>query len=74
MAEHNFVICINNTGYEASLEPRKLYEVLPDPVAVKHEQLRVIDESGEDYLYPASFFLAVQLPENIAEQIAQSAA
>jgi hypothetical protein len=46
------VICILNRGYEVSLEPRKVYEVLRDPDAAKHGQLRVVDESGEDYLYP----------------------
>ena len=51
------VVCIDNTGYPASLEPRKLYQVLPDPEAKAHGQLRVVDESGEDYLYPASLFL-----------------
>lgn len=56
------VICIDNTGYEASLERRKLYAVVPDPVAGSHKLLRVVDESGEDYLYPQSYFLPVSLP------------
>lgn len=56
------VICIDNTGYEASLERRKLYAVLPDPAANSHKLLRVVDESGEDYLYPQSYFLPVSLP------------
>ena len=56
------VVCLSNVGYEASLERRKLYGILPDPEAKKHKLLRVIDESGEDYLYPESFFLAVALP------------
>jgi len=59
---------ISNHGYEVSLEQRKLYEVLPDKTASKHSQLRVIDESGEDYLYPASMFMEVALPEEIAAQ------
>ena len=50
-------VCIDNTGYPVSLEPRKLYQVLPDSEAKAHGQLRVIDESGEDYLFPASLFL-----------------
>ena len=56
------VICVNNTGYEASLERRKLYSALVDAGARKHKLIRVIDESGEDYLYPESYFLAVTLP------------
>lgn len=67
---HNFVICINNHGYEASLEQRKLYEVLPDEQASKHGQLRVIDESGEDYLFPKNMFINVALNEEIAEKMA----
>jgi hypothetical protein len=47
-----FVLCIKNKGFEVSLEPRKLYQVLPDRDAARHQQLRVIDESGEDYLIP----------------------
>jgi len=54
MNKHQFAICINNRGYEVSLERRKLYEILADADAEKHQQIRVIDESGEDYLYPAS--------------------
>ena len=69
----SYVICISNEGYEVSLEPRKLYEVLEDPLAAKHDQLRVVDESGEDYLYPSSLFVGVDLPESIQDQI-QSAA
>jgi hypothetical protein len=55
-------VCVINTGYEASLERRKLYSVLADAEAKKHKLIRVIDESGEDYLYPESFFLSVALP------------
>ena len=50
MTKREFVICIDNHGYEASLEMRKLYEIINDADAEKHGQLRVIDESGEDYL------------------------
>lgn len=57
-----FVICLENEGYEVSLERRKVYQTLPDPDASKHRQIRVIDESGEDYLYPSGNFLAVELP------------
>jgi hypothetical protein len=60
--KHQFVICILTADYAASLEKRKIYEVLPDTEAGKHGHLRVIDESGEDYLYPASLFVPVELP------------
>jgi len=70
---HKFLICINNNGYEASLEQRKLYEILPDETASRHNQLRVIDESGEDYLYPNNMFMDVALTEEIAERVAKIA-
>lgn len=55
-------LCLRNAGYEVSLERRKIYQVIPDRDAIAHRQLRVIDESGEDYLYPANFFAPVKLP------------
>ena len=70
---HKFVVCLENTGYQASLEQRKLYEVITDPEAAKHGQLRVIDESGEDYLFPKSMFLEVPLSEDIAERVVRVA-
>ena len=63
--EKSFVVCINNKGYPASLEIRKLYQAIPDETAAKVRQVRVIDESGEDYLYPESYFVPVQLPDAI---------
>lgn len=69
MTEHHLVVCTKNSGYEVSLELRKLYEVVPDVDAEKHGQVRVIDESGEDYLYPKSFFIPVELPQRIVERI-----
>ena len=62
--EPQFVVCIRNKQYPASLELRKLYQVLPDQGAAKHGQIRVIDESGEDYLYPEGYFIAVELPQS----------
>jgi hypothetical protein len=64
-----FMICVDNRGYESSLEKRKLYEVLADKVAEKHHQMRVIDESGEDYLYPEKFFAPVRLPHITKEKL-----
>ena len=55
--ELDFAVCINNTGYEASLEVGKLYRLIPDDEAASHGYLRVIDESGEDYGYSKSRFL-----------------
>lgn len=64
-----FMICVDNSGYESSLEIRKLYEVLTDREAEKHHQVRVIDESGEDYLYPEKFFAPVRLPHETKEKL-----
>jgi len=61
--KRRFVVCVRNTGYPASLEVRKIYTSLRDRSAEAHGMLRVVDESGEDYLYPAKFFIAVQLPQ-----------
>ena len=68
-----FVVCIDNSGYPASLELRKIYEALADPEAEKHDQVRVVDESGEDYLYPASSFIAIHLPKSVEDAIAKAA-
>ena len=60
---NQFVICINNEDYEVSLERGKVYQVVDDPSALKRDMLRLIDESGEDYLYPSSRFVAIKLPK-----------
>ena len=59
------VVCVENDGYAASLEKRKIYVALRDPVAEKHGLLRIVDESGEDYLYPKTFFRAITLPQAV---------
>lgn len=64
-----FVVCVKNKGYEVSLETRKIYQVLRDPDAAKHKQLRVIDESGEDYLYPQSYFTPIELPQPVRKAV-----
>jgi Gamma-glutamyltranspeptidase len=69
VTKRRFAICVRNDGYEASLERRKIYQVLPDPDAAKHRQVRVIDESGEDYLYPDSYFAAIELPETVRRAV-----
>jgi hypothetical protein len=64
-AETQFAICIKNKGYPASLELRKLYPVIPDASAAAHGQVRIVDESGEDYLYPEEYFVLVKLPQKV---------
>ncbi|MDQ6736006.1 MAG: hypothetical protein M3Z35_18145 [Nitrospirota bacterium] len=63
------VVCVKNLGYEVSLEKRKIYISIADPIAAKHRQVRVIDESGEDYLYPKTFFLPIRLPEPLRNAV-----
>ena len=67
-----FVVCLKNKGYEASLEPRKIYQVLSDLDAAKHRQVRVIDESGDDYLYPATYFSPIELPQPVRKAVLAS--
>lgn len=56
------VVCVDNDGYSVSLEKRKIYVALRDATADKHNMLRIVDESGEDYLYPKALFRSVTLP------------
>jgi hypothetical protein len=69
----HFVVCINNTGYLASLELHKIYRIIPDPGATRLGSLRVVDESGEDYLYPAKWFVPVALPRRIRNSLSRTA-
>jgi hypothetical protein len=71
--EPQFVVCVKNKDYQASLELRKLYQVVADQAAAKHHQLRVIDESGEDYLYPEEYFVPVQLPQATENAVLRAA-
>ena len=59
-----FAICVRNEGAE-DLEVRKVYQIIPDARAAKDKHLRVIDESGEDYLYPADYFITLTLPREV---------
>ena len=68
-----FVICIDNSEYPASLERRKLYEVIPDPDAASLDQLRIKDESGDDYLYPKELFIPVELSSNTEKAVISAA-
>jgi hypothetical protein len=74
MSNSKFAVCLSNEGYPASLEPRKLYEILDDPQASAMAMLRVIDESGEDYLYPTKMFALLTMPESLAEALHNLAA
>ena len=65
----HFAVCLSNAGYEASLEFRKLYAVLDDSDARADDLIRVIDESGEDYLYPARFFQKIDLPVELQRKL-----
>jgi hypothetical protein len=71
--EPRFVICVKNKGYAASLELRKLYQVVSDEAAAKLRQIRVIDESGEDYLYPENYFVVVQVPQSAEKALLRAA-
>ena len=68
-----WVVCLRNEGYEVSLEKRKLYIALPGDPAERHGLLRVIDESGEDYLYPQKFFAEVELPPSLRRAVLTAA-
>jgi hypothetical protein len=67
-----FAVCIDNSEYPASLELHKIYRVLPDEAARSDGDLRIIDESGEDYLFPADYFVAVDLPLPVARMLNRS--
>ncbi|MCG3162203.1 MAG: hypothetical protein JMDDDDMK_03443 [Acidobacteria bacterium] len=68
-----FAVCVNNTDYPASLELHKIYRALPDDDAAADGDLRIVDESGEDYLYPADWFVLVKLPQAVEESLMRAA-
>lgn len=68
-----FVICINNEDYPASLQLWKVYRMLPDDKGARHNLIRIVDESGEDYLFPASCFVSVKLPQAVKSAILATA-
>ena len=71
-SERSFVVCVRNEGYEASLELHKIYRVLPDPDAEHDGDVRVIDESGEDYLYPADWFVPIVVPDAVQASLSEA--
>ena len=64
-----FLLCVKNDDYPASLEVRKVYQTIPDDTAAARHYVRVIDESGEDYLYPEGYFVPIELPQAAAEAV-----
>ncbi len=62
-----FAICIDNAGYAVSLEKGKVYRVIPDADAAAYGEMRVLDESGEDYLFPAGRFVVIDLPQEVQD-------
>lgn len=70
---HQFAVCVNNTDYPVALELHKIYRVLADEDAAEDGDIRVIDESGEDYLYPAEYFVLVDLPQSVEKSLLEAA-
>lgn len=68
--ENHYAVCVNNKGYEASLEAGKLYRVIPDEEAASHGYIRVIDESGEDYGYSVDRFFPLEVPQALQQALA----
>ncbi|MGH9379277.1 MAG: hypothetical protein ACRD2Z_01490 [Thermoanaerobaculia bacterium] len=64
-AESTYVVCLENGGYAASIEPRKIYRRIPDAEAESDDFIRIVDESGEDYLYPARYFAPINVPDAV---------
>ena len=67
------VVCLKNVGYDVSLEKRKIYIAIPDVSAAKHGLIRVVDESGDDYLYPSEYFASVNLPTSVRRAVLTAA-
>lgn len=68
-----FAVCVDNDGYSASLELHKIYRVLPDEDAEANGDLQIVDESGEDYLYPAGYFVLIELPQAVEKSLLRRA-
>jgi hypothetical protein len=72
-ARKQFLICVDNTGYAASLERRKIYQAVADAAAARLRLTRIVDESGESYLYPEDLFVSVSLPAAVRKAVLQAA-
>ncbi|MBU1616126.1 hypothetical protein KJ693_12575 [bacterium] len=71
--EVKFAVCINNSEYPASLELHKIYQILPDEDAAQDGDIRIVDESGEDYLYPVEWFVVLDVPYKVETSLLQVA-
>ena len=67
-----YVLCVKNSDYPVSLELRKVYRLVPDEKSAKHGLIRIIDESGKDYLYPQNFFIPVELPQTAIRALSRA--
>ena len=67
-----YAVCVNNSEYPASLELHKIYRVIPDEDAAIDGDMRVVDESGEDYLYPIDWFVLIELPKKVEQSLLQA--
>ena len=72
-AQRQLVICVKNEGFEASLERRKIYVSIAGEPAQSHKLIRVIDESGDDYLYPLKMFVPISLPQTVRRAVLTAA-
>ena len=72
MNKRRYLVCVDNADYEVSLELRKIYPIIPDGKAEKLGLVRIVDESGEDYLYPQAHFLPIALPKTIEKALAKA--
>ena len=72
MASVHFVLCVKNDDYPASLERGKVYRTLPDKRAESVNHIRVIDESGEDYLFPEDYFIPIELPKSVQKELLEN--
>jgi hypothetical protein len=71
-SSRRFAICVDNSEYPASLELHKIYRVLPDVDAALDGDLRIMDEGGEDYLYPMEYFVVIAVPQRSARALTKS--
>lgn len=72
-SSRHLVVCIRNDGYAVSLERRKIYVAIPDQSAARHGLVRVVDESGDDYLYPNEYFASIDLPVSVRRAVLAAA-
>jgi hypothetical protein len=68
--KRQYAVCVKNDDNPGSLELRKIYRIIPDERAAEHQLVRVIDESGDDYIYPADYFVPIELPPSLEEMFA----